>query len=71
MFVFILDVQVVEGVLEASADQELERKVIDLLGALPVEGSVGVVERFNKSVSHRVGNCLVTVTLFEVETGAC
>lgn len=55
--------------MKASSDKELEREVVNLFGVAKVEGSMGVVETFNESVSDRVSDSLVAMGLLEVESG--
>jgi len=69
LLVLVFEVEVDERVLQAPSNQKLQREVIDLFGARPVEGPVGVVEALNQPVSHRVRDRLVAVGLLEVEPG--
>ena len=56
--------------MQASSDEVLQREIVDLLASFLVEGSMGIVEALNESVSDGVSHCLIAMAFLEVESGS-
>ena len=70
LFVLLFNIEITESILKTPSNEELQRYIVYFLGIAHIEGSMGVVETLDESVSDRVCDCLVAMSFLEIESGS-